>query len=151
MRGSIIKRGKVYRVRYDVGTKSKCVQKSKGGFKTKKEAQEFLNKVLTEIDEGTYKEPSKEPFSTFIVEWFEKSYKRSVEETTAETRWDALKRHVIPYFNMISINEITTKMLDDFYNDKLDEGLAPKTVREFHNLVGNPLKIFKVSYFSCIY
>ncbi|MCQ6282601.1 hypothetical protein JN080_26180 [Bacillus sp. EB600] len=25
-----------------------------------------------------------------------------------------------PYFNRISINEITTKMLDDFYNDKLE-------------------------------
>ncbi|MCQ6282602.1 Arm DNA-binding domain-containing protein [Bacillus sp. EB600] len=86
MRGSITKRGKVYRVKYDVGTKSKRVQKSKGGFKTKKEAQEFLNKVLIEIDEGTYKEPSKDPFSCFVLEWFEKSYKRSVEETTAETR-----------------------------------------------------------------
>jgi integrase len=135
MRGSISKHGKTYRVIYDVGTKSKRVQKTKGGFKSKKEAQEFLNKVLIDINEGTYKEPSKEPFSSFIHEWFEKSYKRSVEETTAETRWDSLKIHVIPYFGTIPINQITTRMLDDFYNDKLDEGLSPKTVREFHNLV----------------
>lgn len=135
MRGSISKRGKMYRVIFDVGTKHKRVQKSKGGFKTIKEAQKFLNKVLSEINEGTYKESSKELFSSFINEWFEKSYKRSVEETTAETRWDSLKNHIIPYFQKTPLNQITTRMLDDFYNDKLDEGLAPKTVREFHNLL----------------
>jgi integrase len=43
--------------------------------------------------------------------------------------------HLIPYFGNIAIDKITTKMLDDFYNDKLDEGLALKTVREFHDLL----------------
>jgi integrase len=137
MKGSILKKGIGYAVRFDKGKKKggKRDQGYKGGFKTKKEAQEFLNKVLNEICDGKYLEPSKEPFSSFIENWFNTSYKRSVEETTAETRWFTVINHLIPYFGETPIDKITTKMLDDFYNDKLDEELAPKTVREFHNLL----------------
>ncbi|MGW6252639.1 hypothetical protein ACWF7H_24485 [Peribacillus butanolivorans] len=28
------------------------------------------------------------------------------------------------------MDKITTQMLDEFYNDKLDEGLSPKSVKE---------------------
>lgn len=137
MKGSIIKRGTKYAVRFDKGTTKggKRAQGFKGGFKTKKEAQEYLNKVMYEIKEGKYKESSKIPFSKYIVEWFNTSYKNSVEETTAETRWYTVKNHFIPYFEDITIDKITTKMLDEFYNDKVDEELSAKTVREFHNLL----------------
>ncbi|CAM4096921.1 tyrosine-type recombinase/integrase [Mesobacillus thioparans] len=137
MEGSIFKKGTKYAVRFDKGKtkEGRRMQGFKGGFKTKKEAREFLNKVLSELNEGKYVEPSQIPFSEYIIEWFNGSYKNSVEDTTAETRWYTVKNHLIPYFNNTSINSITTKMLDDFYNDKLDEDLQPKTIREFHNLL----------------
>lgn len=33
------------------------------------------------------------------------------------------------------MDKINTQMLDEFYNDKLDEGLSPKSVKELHNLL----------------
>ncbi|MEH7884756.1 phage integrase SAM-like domain-containing protein [Bacillus sp. JJ1609] len=94
-----------------------------------------LNKVLAEIDEGTYVEPNKETFSTYIESWFNMSYKPSVEETTAETWWRYIEKHIMPFFGLTPLNLITTKKLDNFYYVKLKDGLSPKTVREFHNLL----------------
>lgn len=137
MKGSIFKRGNIYAVRYDIdsGVGEKRIQKYKGGFKTKKEAQNFLHKVLNEINEGSYVIPNNIGFKSFIEDWFKKVYKRSVAETTAETRWFYLQKHIIPYFNQTSIQSITTKNLDEFYNKKLEVGLSAETVREFHNLL----------------
>lgn len=101
---------------------------------TKKEAQEYLNKVLYELAEGTYVRPNKIQFNSFITDWFNNSYKMSVAETTAETRWYYIEKHLIPYFNQTPIQSINSKKLDDFYHEKVEVGLAPKTVREFHNL-----------------
>lgn len=110
-------------------------QKYKGGFKTKKAAQEYLNKVLAELDEGTYVEPNKESFSTYFENLFNMSYRPRVEETTAETRWKYVEKHIMPFLGDTPLNLITTKKLDDFYYVKLKEGLSPKTVCEFHNLL----------------
>ncbi|MFO1441785.1 site-specific integrase [Bacillus sp. Bva_UNVM-123] len=135
MKGSIFKRGKIYAVRYDIGVGGKREQKYKGGFKTKKDAQEYLNKALCEINDGTYVKQNNVLFSTYIEEWFNNSYKMSVAETTAETRWFYIEKHVIPYFGKTPLQMITTKKLDEFYNQKIELGLSAKTVREFHNLM----------------
>jgi len=63
------------------------------------------------------------------------SYRPSVEETTAETRWRYIEKHIMPFFGLTPLNLITTKKLDNFYYVKLKDGLSPKTVREFHNLL----------------
>jgi integrase len=135
MKGSVFKRGNVYAVRYDVPNHEKRTQNYKGGFRTKKEAQEYLNKALSEIYEGNYVKPIKLSFGAFIEDWFNLSYKRSVAETTAETRWFYIEKHIIPYFGSTPIQHITTKKLDDFYTYKLEMGLSAKTVREFHNIM----------------
>lgn len=118
MEGSIFKREQIMQYDLTRGKKEgRRMQAFKGGFKTKKEAREYLNKVLSELNEGKYVEPSQIPFSEYIIEWFNGSYKISVEDTTAETRWYTVKNHFIPYFENISIDSINTKMLDDFYSD----------------------------------
>lgn len=135
MKGSVFKRGSVYAVRYDIGDGKNRSQKYKGGFRTKKEAQEYLNKVLSEVAEGSYVKPNKVHFSEFLIDWYHNSYKRSVAETTAETRLFYIEKHIIPSFGTMQLQTITTKMLDDFYNEKISSGLSGKTVREFHNIL----------------
>ena len=110
------------------------VQPFKGCFKTKKEAVNYLAKLRLELDGGTYVKPYKNTFPEFIKEWFE-FYCRNVEKTTAQNRWPLIKNHIIPYFGGKRLNQITSKMIDNFYSKKLGEGLSGKTVRELHNLL----------------
>ena len=41
-------------------------QKSKGGFRTQKDAQRFLNDTLPKVAAGTYVEPSSETLAVFL-------------------------------------------------------------------------------------
>lgn len=125
-------------IRFDVGRdigSGKRIQRAKGGFKTKKEAQEYLVNAINEVNQGNYLQPSKEEFSTFIDRWFNTYYKRNVAETTADISWCLIKGHLIPYFNKQVISSITTYQLDCFYNEKLEEGYSAKTIRELHSLL----------------
>lgn len=125
-------------IRFDVGRDTgsgKRIQRAKGGFKTKKEAQEYLVNAINEVNQGTYLQPSKEEFSTFIDRWFNTYYKRNVAETTADISWCLINGHLIPYFNKQVISSITTYQLDCFYSEKLEEGYSAKTIRELHSLL----------------
>jgi hypothetical protein len=65
MRGSIKKDGSAWRVVYDVPRDpvSGARKQKKRRFKTKKEAERFLNEQLSNIDKGTYLEPKDITFS----------------------------------------------------------------------------------------
>lgn len=67
MRGSTRKRGAswtAYWDSYDVETGGRK-QKSKGGFRTQKEAQTHLATVITQTVQGSYVEPSKVALARF--------------------------------------------------------------------------------------
>jgi integrase len=107
----------------------------RGGFKKKADAEAEMVRILQEYNEGTYLEPSKQPFSDFMKKWFDLSYRKSVEETTANAIWYTVQNHLIPYFKNIPISHVSPRLIDQFYTDKLDHGFSPKYIREFHNLL----------------
>ncbi|KMY43397.1 hypothetical protein AC622_03290 [Bacillus sp. FJAT-27916] len=138
MKGSITKRGSSYSVRVDIGKdhNGRRIQKSKSGFRTKRDAQEYLNQLWMDTQR---RELSEEPFDQFVEKWFHTFYRRNVAETTAGNRWYLIQKHLVTYFGQTQLNHITARMLDEFYNEKLDEGLSTKTVRELHNLLNSVL------------
>lgn len=132
------KKGYYFRARFGKDANGDPIQIYKSGFKKKGDAEDCYFQLRQEILEqktGTNDQPSNEPFCDLMDKWFHTIYKGEVAETTAQTRWYAIQKHIVPYFGTMPICEITTLMVDEFYHDKLDEGLAPKTVREFHNLL----------------
>ncbi|TFB14161.1 site-specific integrase [Filobacillus milosensis] len=134
----IKKKKKGYYFRIDVGQNpntGKRKQQSFGPFKTKGIASKELIKVKNQIDEGSYFRESNDNFGDFVEKWFETSYTRSVEETTAESRRYLLNNHILTHFRHKSINEITTFDIDCFYADKLDEDYSPSYIRQMHNML----------------
>lgn len=103
------------------------------GFKTKTEAKKAYLKYKSE----PYRETTKVPFRNLITKWYDTVYKGSVAETTAETRRYSIRKHILPYFGAVTTDKITTKMIDEFYHKKLDEGLSPKTIKDLHNILRN--------------
>lgn len=73
MRGSTRKRGSTWTAYWDVPADietSKRRQKSQGGFRTQKDAQRHLATVVSQVGDGTYLEPSKQPLGRFLRdEW----------------------------------------------------------------------------------
>jgi integrase len=155
MKGHVYKRGETWTFVVDVGrdpVTGKRKQKSKGGFRRKRDAEAALRKLLSEIDENRYIEPSIEPFSSFIEKWFYEHYKKRIKETTAISREYLLKKHLIdenPFANK-PLSSITTEDIDSFYNLKLDEGYSTNYIRKMHQLLhqafDQAVKWKKISY-----
>jgi hypothetical protein len=71
MRGSIRKRGSTYTYWLDIGpdpATGKRRQRTKGGFRTKRECQAALNEAIAGVQDGTFVEPSRRTVRSFVVE-----------------------------------------------------------------------------------
>ncbi|MDV2684009.1 Arm DNA-binding domain-containing protein [Alkalihalophilus lindianensis] len=138
MKGYYVKRGSTWSYRLDIGkdpNTGKRRQKSKSGFRTKKEAQIACHKVMTEVNEGIYQEVSTENFSDYFTRWFNLHYRREVSETTYESRKYTVLKHLLPYFEKKEISSFTTFDIDCFYSEKIDEGYSPQFIRQMHSLL----------------
>ncbi|PEB46347.1 hypothetical protein CON34_22085 [Bacillus thuringiensis] len=70
-------------------------QKKKRGFTTKKEAENALTKLLSEVHTGAYVEPSKLLYSEYLESWFN-TKKHSVGIQTAKVLKGYLNSRIIP-------------------------------------------------------
>jgi len=138
MRGSVIKRGKTYTIIYDKGINPKTgnrKQKTKGGFKYRKDAEAALRKILKELDDNP-NIPSEESFSSFTLYWYE-DYKTRVSKTTADSRWHTINKHLIrenPFADK-PISKIHQKEIDDLLRVKIESGLSTSTVNKVRQLL----------------
>lgn len=69
-------------------------QKKKRGFTTKKEAENALTKLLSEVHTGTYVEPSKLLYDEYLESWFN-TKKHSVGIPTAKVLKGYLNSRII--------------------------------------------------------
>lgn len=138
MKGSYYKRGSTWSYKIDIGkdpVTGKRIQKGKGGFKTKKAAEEAAREILRAVDKGNYFEPIKQSFGDFIQSWYYNHYKHEVQITTFEARGYMLKEHILEKFKDFPLNEITSFELDSFYIDKIEQGYSPDYIRNMHYLI----------------
>lgn len=139
MNGHFYKRGKTwtYVIRIEDPITGKKKQKSKGGFPRRNDAEAAARKILAEVDEHKYVEPSKETFSSYIEEWFT-FYQKRIKETTASSRKYLMDKHLIrenPFSNK-PLSKITTLDIDSLYILKLeDEEYSTSTIRKIHQLL----------------
>jgi integrase len=121
-------------------------QRSIGGFKTRKEAESSLRKLLIEVENNQYIEPSKELFSSYLEDWFYRHYAKRVSITTFNSRKYVVNSHLLKdnIFSNKPISKITIKDIDDFYDLKLDEGFNPAYIRTMHNILRQAFEQAKI-------
>jgi len=137
--GAIYKRGNTWSYHVTVGRNAngKRIQKTKGGFKRKKDAQAAMNELQVEIDKGSYIELTKEKFCSFFENWFHTQYKREVSESTFNNQIYMMKKHLIkenPFSNKM-LSDVTAQDIDELYNQKLDLDLSASYIRKIHYLL----------------
>lgn len=117
----------------------KQVQRSIYG-KTKKEVRQRLNKILTEIANHTYTQPSKMTVSAWLNTWL-KDYTENVKPFTKKAYDDRIRLHIIPAIGAIKLSALTPPMVQSFINNLSREPklLAPKTVKNIHGVLHRAL------------
>ena len=144
-RGCVIPRNGGYTAIWDEppDDRGKRKQRTKGGFKGKKAAEEFLRVQLSRIDQGTYTPPMKITVAEFLREkWLPTLDARVSTKDNCERN---IARHIIPAFGGLRLQALTADRLTRFYRQlsasghRYGGGLAPKTVRNIHGAIHKAL------------
>jgi integrase len=139
MRGGVRKRGTTWTWYLDAPpdpVTGKRRQASKGGFRTRREAQEALNEALARLREGTFVLPSQRTLGSFLLEeWLPAVRPPRVRPSTWESYRMNAEAHIVPALGHLPLQRLTPAQLTAFYRFLLDHGrrggggLAAKTVR----------------------
>jgi integrase len=150
MRGHVRKRGRKWSIVYDEGRdeNGRRIQRWRGGFATKKEAEDELAKVLESINTGSYVEPSKLKAGDYLLEWV--ASLGDVRPSTRASYEQNLTKHVKPGIGHLPLQRLTALHLDGLYRsllqpeekpgEKLAKPLSPRTVQYVHVIVHRALK-----------
>lgn len=145
---------KYYEVRYDAGYdgQGKRIQKYKGGFKRKSDAEAFLADVLNSINQGTYIEPQNILLFQYLNEWLE-TRKDELSPTTYSGYEVNIRCHINPMIGGIKLQDLRPQHIRSLYNKlkkerilKVDgvqrkfEPLSNKSILYVHRVLAKALK-----------
>ena len=131
-----------YTLGYDPKT-GKLIRKSVYG-KTQKEVRLALSKIVSEMDSGTYAEPSKMKVSQWLDEWLA-SYTMNIKPATRSAYEEHIRVHIKPSLGDIPLKQLSTRDIQQLYTGLLKEReLSPKTVRNIHGVLHRTLEQAKL-------
>jgi integrase len=147
MRGGTRKRGDTWTWYFDAADPAtgKRRQRSKGGFRTKREAQAALSEALAAYRAGTLVEPSKLTLGAFLDEWLP-AMAGNLEPNTHEVYGHYARAYVKPELGHVRLQQLTATDLRGFYAElaasggRRSQGLKPKTVKNMHALIHRALE-----------
>jgi integrase len=143
MAGQVIKRGeKTWIVRIFMGRdgngKRRYMNKTIRG--TKKAADTYLNKTLTEISAGTFVESLPTTVEDYLQKWLETAAKPRLRDNTYKEYAGLIERYVKPSLGAIRLSDIGPLDVQKFYAGLTEKGLSPRTVRFTHSVLTSAFK-----------
>lgn len=127
MRGSVYRRGATWTARWDVPGPTRR-QRSKGGFPTRKAAEQFLTEQLRRGDQGIATTSDRIRLSDFAERWLE-AIRHDVTASTwkgYESKW---RLYLEPAIGHVRIGDLTATELKALWSDLLARGLSPRSVQ----------------------
>ena len=142
MRGSTRKRGNTWTALWDATdpVTGKRRQKSKGGFRTQKAAQQHLATVLVAVADGTYSEPSKDPLARYLTDEWLPGISATIRPLTARRYAAIVNGYIKPReLGTVPLRSLTGAHLNRLYAELEAEGLSIATRRLTHAVVRRAL------------
>ena len=137
-----------YTVGHDPETGKAIIKNVLG--KTQAEVKEKLKKAIEENVSIDYGRARTYTVGTWLEVWMENYAKIKLRPSTFKTSQGFLKNHIKPQIGSIPLADLTSLDLQRFYKHLLDggrvdrieakkkpKGLAPKTVRNIHQMIGS--------------
>jgi integrase len=116
---------------------------------TKKQAEELMVKLLSDLQRGTYVAPNDMTFGELLDRWMEVHGKQNLAKTTYAIYASHISKHIKPELGSIQVAKLKAFHLQQFYSkkleggraDKKDGGLSPKSVAGIHKVISSALKV----------
>lgn len=137
-----LKRGRTWTAYYEVGRTPEARRKkgTKGGFKTKKEAEQHAQEQERAIREGRYAAPGKLTVGTYMGQWLADYAESRLRPKTAQSYAGVVARYITPNLGHIALTELRPAHVEAFYGALQRRGLAPATNRQTHVILKSALK-----------
>jgi len=103
--------------------------------KTKKAARQILQKLLRELDEGTFIEPTDLTVAEYLRTHHAEHARHHLSPRTHESYGYLLEAHIIPALGGYKLAKLQPAHLQRYYSDRLDSGAAASSVRKEHNIL----------------
>ena len=145
--GHVYKRGGSWTYVLDVSLPGqRRRQKSKGGYRTKRDALSALNEAQGALQRGLYVEPSRLTLKTFLIDHWLPAIKSRLRKSTFEGYRSSIRSHVLPRLGEVLLQALSPDQLNAFYSELLEKGrrngkggLSPKTVHNVHVMLHKAL------------
>ncbi len=121
----------------------KQVKIRKQGFKTKKEAKEWLMTEIEKYRNGFTPSNGNILFKDYITSWFNDFKSISLAYNTRANYISRINTYIIPYFGQYKLNEINNQLVQNFYNNLIKQGLKPSSVKKIIEILSG---VFKYAY-----
>lgn len=137
MKGYFRKRGDKWSFTVDIGrdpSTGKRKQKTRSGFKTKKQAQESCAEMIAELSKGVFVDPKNLSFKDLVEEWLDLSKVR-VRDTTFKNYFRAANTRVIPALGEMKVKDINHSVIQKYINNLIEEGLSPRYIEYLFTII----------------
>jgi integrase len=108
--------------------------------KTKTEAIKQLRKAATDRDGGLAFDPQNLKLGEYLNKWLNGSVRGTVRQRTWERYEQIARVHIKPTLGSVKLQALTSIHVRELYSEKLDSGLAPRTVQYVHTTLHKALK-----------
>jgi integrase len=108
--------------------------------KTRQEVAEELSKALSDRASGFVFDAGTLTLGGYLDRWLSHSVRGSVRQRTFERYEQIARVHIKPTLGRIKLKALTPTHVRGLYQEKLDDGLAPRTVQYIHTTLRKALK-----------
>lgn len=142
MTGSIRKRGNTYSYSFDLGSvDGKRKRQEKGGFKTKKEAEQALRKAIQEYEQsGQVFKVSEITVADYMDYWIKEYVELNCKYNTIKKYESVIKNHIKPKLGKYKIKTLSPATLQQFVNDLYKDGYSKGTLNLICIVLSEALK-----------
>lgn len=139
---------KVYDVYYRFKDPSTGIwkQTSKKGFRNKGDAENFLLKVNSQLNDNIFIQHKKITLREYLEEWLASYVECNLKKSTISSYKSIVKLHIIPLLGNIELQKLTSSHIDKFYAEKLKNGrldgkggLSQRSIQYIHRILSEAL------------
>ncbi len=138
MAGHMIKLKSGYAVRFDLGrdpVSGERKQEYASGFRTKKEAEQYVAEQQSLHDKGLLVQSTQMTFGSYLEYWLANHVRQNLTPKTAEGYASLINAHVKPALGSVRLDKLTPLLIQDYYTSMLEEGLSARTVKNHHRVI----------------
>ena len=107
---------------------------------SRKEVAEKLFKAISESKSGfDFESTGKALVKDYLSGWLEDSVRGSVSTRTYERKEEIVRLHLVPSLGNKKLKNLSPNHLQRLYREKLDSGLAPRSVNQIHRTLNKAL------------